>query len=371
MKKCVMIAMMLVSALAFAQGTSSPKAGAQESSSAKISLAEARSRIDQVIASPETMTETMKQLTAEDQVKFLADVNKAVSSMPGSSGEKTALFVSLNLAAVASAEKGNSAALIAESFATVTPEALPAISEHFATDLLSRTAKSGVEITDAQFEKIAVNTMEKISERCEETDNGSPRTTFAILMFVRASGTTSETLVEHLVDTLKHEDAKEMATKEWIPAALGGEGVEANYEPLLSAADAGLRADYDATLVITGPQHPVAVIADLSGKNAEPDLFAHTMTPVVDAVENVLTHLSPNLGDEKLGLSSTDGAVNGAVIEGGGLSAGGIDTRPNPTNPDPKGTGHSPIVNPNRPKPQPDPGPGPVPPYWSSNQTMK
>lgn len=348
MKKCVMMAMMLVSALAFAQGASSPKSGTQKPSSAKISLAEARSRIDQVIASPETMSETMKQLSAEDQTKFLADVNKAVNAMPGFKGEKTALFVSLNLAAVASAEKGNSAALIAESFATVSPEALPAISERFASDLLSRTSKSGVEMSDAQFEKIALNTMAVINERCEDTDNGSPRVTFAILMFVRASGGTSETLVEHLVDTLKHEDAKQLASKEWIPSALGKEGGEANYEPLLAAADAGLRADYDATLVIVGPEYRDVVMQDLVGKNSEADLFSHTMTPVLDAVENVLGKISPNLGDENLGLAATDGAVHGAVIEGGGLAGGGDDTRPNPMNPDPKGTGHSPIPYPNQ-----------------------
>lgn len=343
MKKGVMMAMMLVSALAFAQGESSPKPKVQDSSSAKISLAEARSRIDQIIASPDSMSETMKQLTAEDQVKFLAEVNKAVDAMPGFTGEKTSLFVSLNLAAVANAEKGNSAALIAESFATVSPLALPALSEHFASDLLSRSAKSGAEISDAQFEKIAVNTMEKICERCEETDNGSSRATFAILMFIRASGGTSETLVEHLVDTLKHEDAKQMAAKEWIPAALGGEGEKANYEPLLMAVDAGLSADYEAALVITGPQHSDAVIADLSGKNSESDLFPQTMTPVLDAVENVLVHQAPNIGNDKVGMTATDGAVNGAVIEGGGLSRGEPDTRPNPTNPDPQGTGHSPV----------------------------
>ena len=343
MKKCVMVAMMLVSALAFAQGAPSPKSGTRNPSSAKISLAEARSRIDQVIASPEMMSETMKQLTAEDQTKFLADVNKAVNAMPGFTGEKTALFVSLNLAAVASAEKGNSAALIAESFATVSPAALPAISEHFASDLLSRTSKSGAEMSDAQFEKIALNTMAIINERCEDTDNGSPRATFAILMFVRASGGTSETLVEHLVDTLKHEDAKQLASKEWIPAALGKEGGESNYEPLLAAADAGLREDPEATLVIMGSQHRDVVMQDLSGKNSEADLYSHTMTPVLDAVENSLVNQSPNIGNDKLGMTGTDGAVNGAVIEGGGLSHGEKDMRPNPTNPDPQETGHSPV----------------------------
>ena len=351
MKKGMMMAVVMLSAaFAIAQGASS----------AKISLADARSRIDKIVAAPATIKETIKQLSVEDQKAFLAEVNKAVTEMPGSIEEKTALFLTLNMTAVSSAEKGNSATLLAEVFATVPPESLTVLSERFAADLLSRTADSNTVVSDAQYEKIALNTLEKISERCEETDNGSARVTLAILMFVRAYGGTSETLLEHLTDTIKHEDSKELARNVWIPEALGSDGNEPTYESLLASADAGRRPDLQAVLVIAGPQYATSVWADLTGKSTESDMFSRTKTPVLDAVESIFGRLAPRLGDEKLGAAGAAGGINtGAAIESGGLDGGG-DTRPNPENPDPKNTGRSPIPSPT-PTPVPGPRPNPYP----------
>lgn len=341
MKKCMMMAaLMLMSVLAIAQ-----------ESSAKISLADARGRIDKVIASADQMKATMKQLSAEDQKAFLADVNKAISEMPGSAEEKTALFLSVNLAAVASAEKGNSAALLAETFATVSPEALPAISEVFSDKLLNRTEGSNAAFNDAQYEKIAVETIGAVSERCEEADNGTARTTFAILMFLRASPGTAETLENSLVNVLKNDDSKEVA-RECLEAALGKDGREQSYEPLLAAADANRRTDPQAALPIAGPQYATALLTDLSGKNTERDMFSQTQTPVLDAVENVFGQQAVRIGNDKPGAAGANGgAVHGGVIEAGGVG-GGSDTRPTPQNPDPQGTGHSPIT-PVRPQPYP------------------
>ena len=344
MKKCMMmVALVLVSALAVAQETSS-----------KISLADARSQIDKVLSSAEQMKATMKKLSAEDQKSFLAEVNKAISEMPGSTEEKTALFLTMNLAAVSSAEKGNSAALLAETFATVPPESLPVISEVFSDKLLNRTEGSNAAFNDAQYEKIAVETIGAVSERCEETDNGTARTTFAILMFLRASPGTAETLENSLVNVFKNDDSKEVA-RECLEAALGKNGREQTYEPLLAAADAGRRPDAQAVLVIAGLQYSTAVIADLNGKNTERDMFSQTQTPVLDAVENVFGQQGVRIGNDKPGAAGANGgAVHGGVIEAGGIG-GGDDMRPNPENPDPQGTGHSPItpVQPSPPEPEP------------------
>lgn len=333
MKKCMMMAaMLLMSALAVEQ----------EASSAKISLADARSQIDKVISSPEQMKATMKRLSAEDQKSFLAEVNEAISEMPGSTEEKTALFLSANLAAVASAEKGSSATLLAETFATVPPESLTVISEVFSDKLLNRTVGSNASFNDAQYEKIAVETIGAVCERCEATDNGTARTTFAILMFLRASPGTAETLENSLVNVLKNDDSKELA-RECLAAAQGKDGREQSYEPLLAAADAGRRPDMQAVLPIAGLQYSTAVIADLNGKSTERDMFSQTQTPVLDAVENVFGQQGVRIGNDKPGAAGANGgAVHGGVIEAGGLGGGG-DTRPNPENPDPKGTGHSPI----------------------------
>lgn len=351
MKKGTVVAMMMLSALL---------AVAQGASSAKISLADARSRIDKIVASPATIKETIKQLSAEDQKAFLGEVNKAVTEMPGSLEEKTALFLALNMTAVANAEKGNSATLLAEVFATVPPESLTVLSERFAVDLLNRTADPNTVVSEAQYEKIALNTLEKISERCEETDNSSARVTLAILMFIRASGGTSETLVEHLTDTIKHADSKALARNVWIPEALGLDGNEPTYESLLASADAGRRPDLQAVLVIAGPQYGTAVLADLIGKNTESDMFSRTKTPVLDASVNAFGEQGPRLGNEKPGSAGVvGGIIRGAAIEAGGID-GGKDTRPNPENPDPQNTGRSPIPGPT-PEPVPGPRPNPYP----------
>ena len=268
---------------------------------AQISLADARGKIDKAIESPAVLKETMKKLSAEDQRLFLADVNKAIGDLPASVEEKTAKYLNANHAAMTAAHEGNVTTLLAEVFATVPPEALTVINERFATDLLNRAANPNVTYTDEQYLNICTNLMAKINERTEETDNGSARSAFAILMLLRASNGTPEYLNElsdRLVDTLKHDDAKELAKDEWIPSALGKDGREAGYEPLLASADAGRRPDFAFTLVIAGPQYLESILEDVVGKNTDRMSFMPTRTPVLDAVENPLVHQTPVLHDE-------------------------------------------------------------------------
>jgi len=262
----------------------------------QIALADARSRIDKAIESPTVMTAIMKHLSAEDQKQSLADVNKAISDMPASVEEKVAKFLNVNHAALKGAAKGNLATLVAEVYATVPPEALTIINERFAADLFSRSADSAHTYTDAQFTEIALSLMEKVNERCEETDNASPRCAFAILMLVRASGGSPADLTDKLIDTLKHEEAKELARSEWIPAALGTDDRQQDYESILASADAGRRPDYDFVLVIAGPQFADSMLFDLSGRNTNPLANSRTRTPVFDAIQNPLRHQEPILG---------------------------------------------------------------------------
>ena len=302
MKK-ILLTMMLVtagSAVAFAQ-SAAEKLAADKT---QISLADARGKIDKAIESPAVMKEIMKRLSAEDQVKFLADVNKAIGDMPASIEEKSAKFLNINHVALKNAQKGNTTALLAEVFATVPPEALTVLSERFASDLVNRAANPNVTYTDEQFAKLATEVMKAVNERTEETDNGSTRSTFAILMFLRASnesGDALDRLQEQLVDTLKHDDAKELARNEWIPAALGKDGREAGYEPLLASADAGRRPDLVFTLDIAGPQYLDSILEDIVGKNTDRMSFIRTRSPVLDAVQNPLIHMTPVLHDEPFG----------------------------------------------------------------------
>ena len=268
---------------------------------AQDAFARARGQIDKIIETPGLMKTVMAGLSAEDQKRFVADVNKAIGDMPASLEERTAKFLNVNHAAVVSAAKGNKAAIIAEVFATVPPEALTILNERFAIDLMNRSSNPNVTYTDEQYTKICLELMERINKRTEETDNGSTRSAFAILMLVRASNGTPEDLADKLIDTLKHDDAKELAKTEWIPAALGKDGREQGYEPILASADAGSRPDFAYVLVIAGPQYLESVLHDITGKNTDRFSFIRTRTPVLDAVRNPQIHQSPTLHDEPFG----------------------------------------------------------------------
>ena len=336
--KRILLTMMLATAVvtvAQAQ-TAAEKLAADKT---QISLADARGKIDKAIESPVVMGEWMKRLSAEDQVKFLADVNKAIGDMPASAEEKTAKFLNINHVALTAAQKGNTTALLAEVFATVAPDALPVISERFAIDLVNRAGNPNVTYTDDQFRKLATDVMEKINDRTEETDNGSVRSTFAILMFGRASNLTGDSLEKFqdaLVDTLKHDDAKELAREEWIPAATGKDGREQSYESLLASADAGRRPDFAMVLVIAGPQYLDSILADITGKNVDEMSFINTRSPVLDAVENPLIVAQPVLGADRVGAA---GAAGDAAAGGGQeMNSNGETSRPTPFNPNPEPT---------------------------------
>ena len=293
MKKVLMVVLIAVAGGVTAMAQSaSDKLAADKTA---LSLADARGKIDKAVESPAVARELMRRLSAEDQKQFLADVNKAIGELPASIEEKSAKYLNLNHAMLTASQKGNVTALLAEVFATVPPEALTVINERFATDLVNRAANPNVTYTDEQFTKLAVETMKVINERTEETDNGSTRSAFAILMFLRASNGTPKDLADKLIDTLKHDDAKELAKDEWIPAALGKDGREQGYEPILASADAGRRPDFDYVLVIAGPQYLDSILEDIVGKNTDRMSFIRTRTPVLDAVENPLIHAIPTL----------------------------------------------------------------------------
>ena len=230
-----------------------------------MSSADARGKIGDIIANPSTMTAVMKQLAAEDQAAFLADVNAAISKMPGSPDEKTAKFLEVNSAALKGAQKGNLTALVAEVFATVPPESLTAVNESFASTLFNRGVDSSKTYTDDEYKKTSLALLEKVQERNATADNAGVRNTFAILMLIRASNGTPADLRDTLVGALKDEDTKNLAQNEWISPALG-QGQEKTYDPMLGAADAGNQPNIDMVLVVSYKVAGAALVADLASE---------------------------------------------------------------------------------------------------------
>lgn len=267
---------------------------AQDAAAKKLPLAEARAQIGDAIKSPDKLTAIMKSLSAEDQVSFLADVNVAISKSPDLGEGKVAAALNANRAALKGAAKGNLPALLAEVFATATPEALSVINERFARDVFNRSNEKRT-YTDEQFTRIAEGAMAKIQQRTAGSDEAAVRNVFAILMFVRASNGTPVDLADKLVAGLPEGSPRDLAKNEWIPSALGVNG-EKTYEPMLGYAEAGDQPNVEVVISIAGPQLLDAMLIDLATSMKGGD-----GKPLFDFSDNALG-LNNNLIGEDQGL---------------------------------------------------------------------
>lgn len=232
-----------------------------------VALAEARAGIGDVISKPAQMTVVMKRLSVADQTSFLAEVNSAIAKMPASNEEKTAKFLDVNAAALKGAKKGNLANLLAEVFATVPLESLTVVNERFAADLFNRSANPTRTITDAQFTDIAKNLFKKVQERNGTSDEAAVRNTFAILMLLRASNGTPQSLRDTLVAEMTDAEARKLAQDEWISPAMGL-GQDKTYDPMLGASDAGSAPSPEVVLQLANAQSMESLLADF---NAAPE----------------------------------------------------------------------------------------------------
>jgi hypothetical protein len=232
-----------------------------------VALADARAGIGDVISKPAQMTVVMKRLSAADQTSFLAEVNSAIAKMPASNEERTAKFLDVNAAALKGAKKGNLANLLAEVFATVPPESLTVVNERFAADLFNRSANPTRTITDAQFTDIAKNLFKKVQERNGTSDEAAVRNTFAILMLLRASNGTPQSLRDTLVAEMTDAEARKLAQDEWISPAMGL-GQDKTYDPMLGASDAGSAPSPEVVLQLANAQSMQSLLADF---NAAPE----------------------------------------------------------------------------------------------------
>ncbi|MBO7683235.1 MAG: hypothetical protein J6T51_00740 [Kiritimatiellae bacterium] len=272
-------------------------------------LVAAREKIVESIANPATMTATISQLSAEDQRQFLADVNAAIGSMPGSQEELAASYLNVCRAALKGAKKGNLATLIAEVFATVPVQYLPVVCESLGSDMLNRAANPSATYTDEEYLTIATNVMAKVNERVAAEDASGVRSGFAALAFIRGSNSEGGEIVSALTAALP-ESVREAASKEWFPAALAS-GDAKSYDPMLVAGSADAPAELDAILLnVTGPQNHDVLLADLSGANNDPSAAAKDGNPIVDAIYNPINQSIPNLGTG----SPSDSFMEGVVV---------------------------------------------------------
>lgn len=222
------------------------------------------------------LKEVIAQLSPADQTAFLAEVNDAISKLPGASEVRAQKFLAANRAAVAGSTKGNRAAVLAEVFATVPPEYLTLINENFAQDLFNRNANPSHPFTDQEYVDLAKNTMATIVTRCEKAEDAAVRDAFAALMFERASGGSPANLRDVLISTLPA-SAQETASSEWIPAAMG-DGREKTYDPMLGVSGADDEPVHSAALVLNAQDFSAALLVELQSGGAQAPAEASGLT---------------------------------------------------------------------------------------------
>lgn len=234
-----------------------------------MTLQEAAAKIPEAVANPASTADIVKELSPDDQVEFLSMLNAAIAKMNGSADELSSIFLAVNEAALKAHGKGNLQAMLATTFATVPPEHLTVLNERLAKDLFNRNADPTRPISDADFAKLAKDAMQTIATRASDTDDAAVRTTFALLMFVRASEGTPADLRNTLAETISDPAARELAINEWVPAAMG-ENTPKTYDPMLGASDVAADVPVPTSvLTIANSQDIVPLLSDLAADHAE------------------------------------------------------------------------------------------------------
>lgn len=224
---------------------------------AQMPRSEWHAKVGECALDPVVLKTVIGQLSSADKTAFLAEVNEAISKMPGSQEAKAAQFLAVNRSAVVGAGSADRAAVLAEVFATVPPEALTVINEEFAKNEFSRPAT----MNDAQFVAVVSAAMARISQRCTSAESGAVRTAFAGLMLIRAAGSAADAAQAAVISALPA-DAQIDARNSWLPAALGKDQAQ-SYDPILAAAQAGEEPDHSSVISIYSAQIMDSMLADL------------------------------------------------------------------------------------------------------------
>lgn len=330
--------------------------------SAQMPRSEWHAKVGDCALDPAALKATIAQLSSEDKTAFVAEVNAAIEKMPGSDEVKAAKFLAANRAAIAGAGANDRAAVLAEIYATVPPEALTVINEEFAKNEFSRPPN----IDDDDFTNIVVQTMAAIAQRTSTAEAGGVRTAFAGLMFIRAAGSASDATTAAVIAALPS-DVQADAQNSWIPSALG-HGQEGSYDAMLAPAQAGDEPDHAVVVSLTPAQTIDSMLLDLQAggipSSSSPTASGNTATTLATGgindggMPDLSSHPRDRVLNPTIPLSAITGNPNdretivpnpyyGGKDRGG--STGGGTVIPTPT-----------------PSPTPEPTPEPKP-YWLQN----
>lgn len=189
-----------------------------------------------------TFGTAFQDLAKDDQVEFVRAVNQSMATYKASTPEKRLQTIyAVNRDAVKAASEKERKAVIAEVFATAPMDALPMITDRFASELFNRKA-GGFSEKDDSFVEFASATLMRIRNRLfsgvpTEQYPGA-RSVFAVICFLKASEGKPEDLRQSFLFYVLS-GSQELARKVWIPAALGEDGKAPSYQPILEAGYKG------------------------------------------------------------------------------------------------------------------------------------
>lgn len=291
---CVAFAAIAFAVVAFAQE------GGEAAAKGTTSLAEARNNVGAASTDPEVMAAIMQQLSPEDQVAFLAEVNAAIDAMDVSNEEKAAFALNANKTALLNAAEGNVANILAEVFATAPVVSLGLINEDFAATLFNKDADPDHPYSAENFTQIAKDAVKKISDRTATAENAEVRNSFAMLMMVNASNGSVENLAETLAESLPEKSRLSDTVREDYVAA----SKDKNYDNLV--------ADY----VSDGAVADTAVKVDAARETARVKAFVQLPLSGVQLTDALAADLGSDLvnansNESTAGTPQTDNAFGG------------------------------------------------------------
>ncbi|MBP5792006.1 MAG: hypothetical protein J6W80_07110, partial [Kiritimatiellae bacterium] len=161
MKKIIMIAFAAVAAFAMAQGQQG-RSSAGGGIKAKAGAAVAKVTTEEGIEGmKKAIAEGIGGLDAESQVAYVSAMNEAITALPGGDADKDAIFAAANDVALRNAAPGNVAKILAETFATVPAETLPAVTAALA-DTINTAAKAAGDNNTATIVAAAKNAVKEV-----------------------------------------------------------------------------------------------------------------------------------------------------------------------------------------------------------------
>lgn len=221
-------------------------------------------KVGESVSQEQVLRATLPQVPLEDRVEFTQRLLKAATRLPVSPDEKAAAFVRTSVACIAGVTGEVKYKVIAEVFAGVPVEFLPAVTE----ELAKRFDQEYNKLTDPQYEEIASAALKVAIARNAQTNEPSVRNTFVILAFLR--GAKSPDLEKKLLALLPDQRMRDLVAS-WLPPALK----DRNYEALLAAADVdAIMLDNVAVTRAVGHSSLDRLLADF--------YFADTLTRVVN-----------------------------------------------------------------------------------------